>query len=345
MTPVFKVVAPGFLTTVQDEGRRGFQRVGVPVAGALDRNGFTLANALVGNPLNSACLEVMGSGPELEVLCDATRITFVGGSGGLEIKGREQPLIPPGQTVRVTKGEMIRVKLGGDAFCSYLAIEGGIDVPLCLDSKSTYTRAAFGGFSGRQLQAGDILEGNKDNVAAREEVALSEPRDLRFAQSIRVVLGPQDDFFTDAAIQEFLSGTYTITPASDRMGFRLDGPLLEHKGGNYNIVSDGIVAGSIQVPGSKLPIILMADAQTAGGYPKIATVISADLPLLGVRGSGRPIRFEAVSREEAENIRRAEHKRIQDIIQAIRPVAETAGINLEALYNHNLIDGVVDAYA
>ncbi len=117
------------------------------------------------------------------------------------------------------------------------------------------------------------------------------------------------------------------------------------EGGNYNIVSDGIVAGSIQVPGSKLPIILMADAQTAGGYPKIATVISADLPLLGVRGSGRTIRFEAVSREEAENIRRAEHKRIQDIIQAIRPVAQTAGINLEALYNHNLIDGVVDAYA
>lgn len=345
MTPVFKVIAPGFLTTVQDEGRRGFQHVGVPVAGALDRNGLTLANALVGNALNSACLEVMGSGPELEVLCDSTRLALVGSGGGLEIKGREQPLIASGQTVRVTKGEIVRVKLGGDAFCSYLAIEGGIDVPVCLNSKSTYTRAAFGGLDGRQLQAGDIVNGNKDDVATREEVTLSEPRDLRFEQPIRVVLGPQDDFFTEAAIQEFLSGTYTITPASDRMGFRLEGPLLEHQDGNYNIVSDGIVAGSIQVPGSKLPIILMADAQTAGGYPKIATVISADLPLLGVRGSGRTIRFEAVSREEAENIRRAEHKRIQAVIQAIRPVSETQGINLEALYNHNLIDGVVDAYA
>lgn len=344
MTPIFKVIAPGFLTTVQDEGRRGFQHVGVPVAGALDRNGFMLANALVGNPQNTACLEVMGSGPELEVICDSARVALVGGGGGLDIRGREQPLIPSGQTVRLTKGEIARVKLAGDAFCSYLAIEGGFEVPLCLNSKSTYTRASFGGYEGRQLQAGDILNGNKDDVAAREEVTLNEPRDLRFAQPIRVVLGPQDDFFTEAAIQEFLSGTYTITPASDRMGFRLDGPLLEHKGGNFNIVSDGIVGGSIQVPGSKLPIILLADAQTAGGYPKIATVISADLPLLGVRGSGRTIRFEAVSREEAETIRRAEHKRLQDVIQAIRPVGETQGINLEALYNHNLIDGVVDAY-
>lgn len=345
MTPVFKVIAPGFLTTIQDEGRRGFQRVGVPVAGALDRDGFTLANALVGNPPNSACLEVMGSGPELEVLADSARLALVGSGGGLEIKGREQPLVPSGQTVRLTKGETVRVKLGGDAFCSYLAIEGGFNVPMSLNSKSTYTRAAFGGFEGRQLQTGDILSGNKDDVAAREEVVLSEPRDLRFGHPIRVVLGPQDDFFTEAAIEEFLSGTYTITPASDRMGFRLEGPLLEHEGGNFNIVSDGIVAGSIQVPGSKLPIILMADAQTAGGYPKIATVISADLPLLGVRGSGRTIRFQAVSREEAETIRRTEHKRIQDVIQAIRPVGETQGINLEALYNYNLIDGVVDAYA
>jgi allophanate hydrolase len=343
VNPVFKVIAPGFLTTVQDEGRRGFQRVGVPVAGALDRNGFTLANALVGNAQNAACLEVMGSGPELEVVCESARIALIGGGGGLEIRGRDQPLIPPGQTVRLAKGDIARVKLGGDAFCSYLAIEGGFDVPLCLDSKSTYTRAAFGGLSGRQLQSGDVLNGTIDNVAARAEVTLSEPRGLRFDQPIRVVLGPQDDFFTDAAIQEFLSGTYTITPASDRMGFRLAGPLLEHKD-DYNIVSDGIVAGSIQVPGSKLPIILMADAQTAGGYPKIATVISADLPLLGVRGSGRTIRFQAVSRDEAETIRRAEHQQIQNIIQAIRPVGETQGINIEALYSHNLIDGVVDAY-
>ncbi len=122
------------------------------------------------------------------------------------------------------------MRLGGDAFCSYLAIEGGFDVPLCLNSKSTYTRAAFGGFAGRQLQGGDILHGTIDNVALREEVTLSEQRDLRFDQPIRVVLGPQDDFFTEAAIQEFLSGTYTITPASDRMGFPPRGTAARTQG-------------------------------------------------------------------------------------------------------------------
>ena len=181
-----------------------------------------------------------------------------------------------------------------------------------------------------------------DDAVARDELTLAEPRDLKFDQPIRVVLGPQDSHFTDAAIEEFLSATYTITPASDRMGFRIAGPLLEHKDG-YNIVSDGVVAGSIQVPGSKLPIVLMADAQTTGGYPKIATVISADLPLLAVRGAGRAVRFQSVSREDAERIRRADHQRLLAVISSMRPATESRGISIEALYNQNLIDGVIDA--
>ncbi len=342
MIPVLKVIAPGFYTTIQDEGRRGFQHVGVPVSGALDRRGYTLANALAGSTQGSACLEVMGSGPELEVVASSVRIALVGSGGGLEINGRSNPLVRSGQTARLTKGEIVRVRLGGDAFCSYLAIEGGFDVPLCLGSRSTYTRAGFGGLSGRPLQGGDILHGYADDVAARDEVSLGEERNLGLDRPIRVVLGPQNDYFTERAIQEFLHGTYTITPASDRMGFRLAGPLLEHKN-DYNIVSDGIVTGSIQVPGSQLPIVLMADAQTTGGYPKIATVISADLPLLGVRGSGRTVRFQFVSREDAEKIRRAEHQQLREVIHDIRPVSGSKGINLEALYNQNLIDGIVDA--
>ena len=179
------------------------------------------------------------------------------------------------------------------------------------------------------------------HLVADVEIRTAKRR-LGLDQPIRVVLGPQDDYFTERAIQEFLHGAYTIMPASDRMGFRLAGPLLEHKN-DYNIVSDGIVAGSIQVPGSKLPIVLMADAQTTGGYPKIATVISADLPLLGVRSSGRTVRFQMVSREDAEKIRRTEHQRLLDIIRDIRPVRESRGISVEALYNQNLIDGIVDA--
>lgn len=341
MIPVLKVIAPGFYSTIQDQGRRGFQHVGVPVSGALDRNGYLLANALVGNTPGAACLEIIGSGPELEVMGTSVRIALVGSGGGLEIGGRDGPLVPSGQTARLTKGETVRVRLGGDAFCSYLAIEAGFDVPLCLGSRSTYARASFGGFAGRPLRAGDLLHGNADDVATRDEVTFSEPRNLALDQAIRVVLGPQDEYFTPAAIEEFLHGSYTITPASDRMGFRLAGPALEHKG-DYNIVSDGIVAGSIQVPGSKLPIVLMADAQTTGGYPKIATVISADLPILAVRGGGRTVRFQSVTREEAETIRRAEHQRLLSVIREIRPVQST-GISLEALYNQNLIDGVVDA--
>jgi biotin-dependent carboxylase-like uncharacterized protein len=341
--PVLKVVSPGFHSTTQDEGRRGYQHVGVPVSGALDRDGFMLANALVGNAKGAACLEVIGSGPEIEVVASSVRIALVG-SGSLEVGGRDSRLVRSGQTARLTRGETVRVRLDGVAFCSYLAIEGGFEVPLCLNSRSTYTRAGFGGLDGRPLRSGDILHGISDDVVARDEVAFSEPRDLRFDQPIRVVLGPQDGYFTEAAIEQFLSGSYEVTAASDRMGFRLAGSLLEHKDG-YNIVSDGIVAGSIQVPGSKLPIVLMADAQTAGGYPKIATVISADLPRLGVRGAGRAVRFQSVSREEAERIRRADHERLLTLISNMRPVTESEGISLEALYGQNLIDGVIDANA
>jgi biotin-dependent carboxylase-like uncharacterized protein len=339
--PVLKAIAPGFHSTIQDQGRRGFQHVGVPVSGALDRNGYLLANALVGNTLGAACLEIIGSGPEFEVIGTSVRIALIGSGGGLEIGG---PFVPSGQTARLTKGDMVRVRLGGDAFCSYLAIEAGFDVPLCLGSRSTYTRAAFGGFAGRPLRSGDVLHGFADDVPTRDEVTFGEPRSLGLDRPIRVVLGPQDDDFTAAAIEEFLHGSYTITPASDRMGFRLAGPPLPHKSG-YNIVSDGIVAGSIQVPGSKLPIVLMADAQTTGGYPKIATVISADLPVLAVRGGGRSIRFQSVSREDAETIHRAEHQQLLKIISSIRPASESQGIRIEALYNQNLIDGVIDATA
>jgi biotin-dependent carboxylase-like uncharacterized protein len=341
--PVLKVVSPGFHSTIQDEGRRGYQHVGVPVSGALDRDGFMLANALVGNAKGAACLEVIGSGPEVEVVASSVRIALVG-SGDLEVGGRGGRLVRSGQTVRLTKGEIVRIRLDGVAFCSYLTIEGGFEVPLCLNSRSTYTRAGFGGLDGRPLRSGDVLHGAADVVVARDEVTLSEPRDLRFDQPIRVVLGPQDSHFTDAAIAEFLSGAYTVTAASDRMGFRLAGPLLEHKDG-YNIVSDGIVAGSIQVPGSKLPIVLMADAQTSGGYPKIATVISADLPLLGVRGAGRAVQFQSVSREDAEKIRRACHQRLLTVISSMCSVTETQGISIEALYHQNLIGGVIDANA
>lgn len=342
MIPVIKMIDPGFHSTVQDAGRRGHQHVGVPVAGALDRNGYLLANALVGNAPGAAALELIGSGPTFEIVAPSVRLVLVGGGGSLDVTGRDGAQIPGGQSVRAQKGETVRVRMGSNAFCSYLAIEGGFQVKSCLDSASTYTRAAFGGVEGRRLMAGDVLHGAGADVPVRPELALGAARDLELDQPIRVVLGPQDDYFTEEAIAAFLSGAYTITPASDRMGFRLAGPVLKHRDG-YNIVSDGIVAGSIQVPGSGQPIVLMADAQTTGGYPKIATVISADLPRLGVRGAGRTVRFEAVSRKQAEAIRKEAQQQLQAQIGNLRVVEDGYAINIEALYRDNLIGGVVDA--
>src|SRR5690348_10543057 len=158
-----------------------------------------LANALVGNNAGAACLEMMGSGPEFEVVASSVRLALVGGNDSLEIKGQNARIIRAGQSVRLSRGERARVRLGGETFCSYLAIEGGFDVPLCLGSRSTYTRARFGGFSGRAIRSGDALHGFDDDVPARQELAFGAERDIRLNQPIRVVLGPQEDYFTKSA--------------------------------------------------------------------------------------------------------------------------------------------------
>ena len=344
MTAALKVIAPGLLTTVQDFGRFGYQDVGVPVSGVLDRVALSLANALVGNAPNTPGLEILVQGPVLEVLSASVRMALVGGAGGLTVEGAGGSIaVAPGRSVRVKHGERLRVGALGPFACAYLAVEGGVDVPAVLGSAATYTRNRLGGLEGRALQAGDILEVAQDTAEERQEVALSRPLEHGLDKSIRVVLGPQDDYFTDAAITTFLSSTYKVSPQADRMGFRLEGPKLEHVE-SYNIVSDGIVPGSIQVPGSGQPIVLLVDAQTTGGYPKIATVISTDLPLIGRRRPGSSVTFARVTQEEAEAIRRAEDARIAAIMKDLQPVTEMARLDEAALYASNLVDGVISAW-
>ena len=206
------------------------------------------------------------------------------------------------------------------AFTQGLAIEGGLDIAPMLGSVSTYVRGAIGGIEGRRLQKNDVLPLNRSDVAHRDERALESALDLAFNQPVRVVLGPQADHFTERGLDTFLCSPYTVSTQSDRMGFRLDGPAIEHVS-DYHIVSDGVVSGSIQVPGTGRPIILMVDNQTTGGYPKIATVVSADLPVVGRRRTGRTIRFSAVAVEEAERLRRAQEAALQQQIDRIRNVA------------------------
>jgi biotin-dependent carboxylase-like uncharacterized protein len=321
MMPALKIIAPGPHTTIQGLKRIGYQDIGVPASGPLDWVSLRLANALVGNSHGTPGLEMLLQGPTCEVLAGSVRLALVGCSASMEVRSGNSRVIRAGQSVRLAEGEVFRIGPLGDSACAYLAIEGGLDIAPVLGSVSTYVRSAIGGFQGRRLQKGDVVPLKLAGAAVRDEYALPRPLDLALDQPVRVIPGPQADYFTADAMKTFLSSVYTVSPQADRMGFRLEGPVIEHAK-DYNIVSDGVVPGSIQVPGSGRPIILMVDNQTTGGYPKIATVISADLPVVGRRRPGRPIRFVSVEVRKAELLRREQEAAIQQEINGFRPVTQ-----------------------
>ena len=344
MTPLLRIVAPGLFTTVQDLGRRGHAAIGLPNSGPLDRVAMRLANALVGNDANAPVLEILVHGPTVEIVAEAVRVAFVGGTGQLAVGPDGLRRVATSRSVRLFAGDALRIgPLAGTA-CGYLAVEGGFAARQSFGSASTYVKASLGGHDGRPLRVGDVLSGAGSAAETQPELTLANPLPESDRDPIRVVLGPQDDYFTPEAVQAFLSGEYVVSPDADRMGYRLQGPVLSHARG-ADIISDGIVSGSIQVPGSGQPIVLMRDNQTAGGYPKIATVISADLSVLGRRGPGSPVRFQAVERTEAEAARRRQEQAISAAIADFRPVREEADIDLDALYRSNLIGGAVSALA
>ncbi|MCY1516952.1 KipI antagonist [compost metagenome] len=295
---------------------------------------------MVGNAPDAPALELLVQGPTLEVQADSVRLALAGCNGQIEIGGPRRRRIPAGRSARAVRGETVRIVSLGDSACAYLAIEGGMVAQPVLGSVSTYVRGGLGGFAGRALAQGDDIGLLANEVSARVERALDKPFDIGLAQAIRVVLGPQDDYFAEDAIQAFLSAEYLVSPQSDRMGFRLDGTSVAHAAG-YNIVSDGIVAGSIQVPGSGLPIVLMADAQTTGGYPKIGTVISADIPVLARRKPGSAVRFAAISRQEAEAARRSQESGLAASIRNMTELNDAGVVDVAALASANLTSGLV----
>jgi len=319
MSAALKIIAPGPHTTLQGTRRIGYQDSGIPASGPLDAISLRLANALVGNPPETPGLELLLQGPMCEVAAESVRIALVGCSASIEVRSGQARAVPAGRSVRLTRGEVFRIGPLIDSACACLAVEGGLDVAPVLGSVSTYVRGAIGGLHGRRLRKGDSLPLARAAASARDERALAQPLDPGFDQPIRVVLGPQADHFTDRGVAMLLSALYTVSPQADRMGFRLDGPAIEHAN-DYNIVSDGVVSGSIQVPGTGRPIVLMADNQTTGGYPKIATVISADLPVVGRRRPGRTIRFVAVEVREAERLRRNQEAAIEQQISRLSTI-------------------------
>lgn len=302
------VLHPGMLTTVQDLGRIGYQQFGVSVSGAVDPRSAAVANILVGNEDGEAVLECTVMGPQLR-FDESAVIAVTGGDLGPSLDG--QP-IPMYHAVRVAAGQVLRF-MGPKCGCrAFIAVAGGLDIPEIMGSRSTYMKAKIGGYQGRKLEKEDVLNLRSPGTEPKhlETRGIAPEFQGRPLFTLRVVLGPQDDAFTDEGVNTFLTGTYAVTAEFDRMGCRLEGPVITHKESG-DIISDGIAFGAIQVPASGQPILMLSDRQTTGGYTKIANVISADFRVLGQLKSGDQVRFEKVSLAAAQEALLAQRASLQ----------------------------------
>ena len=326
----FLVVQPGPMTLVQDQGRYGFQQLGVSVGGAVDIDSLDLGNRLVGNEQTAAALEILLGGLEIE-FAGRTIFALTGADANATLDG--VPLAVNISYVAHAKSPLMFGMVSG-GLRAYLAIDGGVNSSEVLGSRSTHVASKIGGIDGRPLAVDDVVNIGESNSSIASGLVLpdyepeSSPVDLQNL-TVRVVLGPQDDEFSKAGVDAFLNSTYTVTDQSNRQGLRLDGPEIESKSGRYDIVSDAVVNGSIQVPGDAKPIILLADRQTTGGYAKIATVATVDLPKLGQASPGTSINFSAITVEESQQLLadRAENFAAAPIHKLLDPIS--LGVNGE----------------
>jgi antagonist of KipI len=304
--PAFSVIRPGMLTTIQDLGRWGYQRLGVPVAGPMDAYSHRYANALVGNSETAAALEITLIGPVLEAVGKVT-CAVAGARFEVSIEGRS---IPPDRVFDVESGTRLRFGTRISGARATLAVRGGFEVPASYGSRATSIISRIGPFGGRALRAGDQLPVGPEREAAaavRSDLGLTLPQG---GARLRVIQGPHGDMFEASAFEALFGSRYIVTPNSNRMAYRLEGSALGHRG-SAGILSDATPIGSLQVPPSGQPILLMADRQTTGGYPKIATVITADLPVAGQLAPGDWIEFHPVSREQAVGLLKEQWSRLE----------------------------------
>jgi biotin-dependent carboxylase-like uncharacterized protein len=300
----------GPLTTIQDLGRFGHLRVGIPTSGPMDLEAFVLANRLVGNGDNAAGLECTLVGPRLE-FSDERLVAVTGADMAPTLNGEA---VPAWQGLRVKAGDLLRLGPAKSGVRAYVAVAGGLETPLVLGSRSTYPRGRLGGLEGRALRKGDRLP--LGPVAAARPRRVQPERVPRYGPEaqVAVILGPQDDRFSPAGIAAFLEGPYELLPQSDRMGARFKGPFIEHTRG-HDIVSDGVPMGGIQVIGEGQPIVLLADRQSAGGYTKIATVCSFDLGRIAQLKPGGRLRFRRVTVAEAHAMLRDSRRALDTAIE------------------------------
>jgi biotin-dependent carboxylase-like uncharacterized protein len=327
------VSAIGPASSVQDRGRYGEQRYGLVPSGAMDQLALGAANTLLGNDPFAAAVEIGPFTASFTAHDGAVRIALAGAERSADVAGRA---VAMNSSVTLVEGETLALGFAKGGSFSYLALEGGVDGEATFGSRSVNQRAGLGNPYPRPLQAGDELSTRPSSGAAEHRIELPA-----VSGPIRVVWGPQDDEFSDEARQLFIDSEWKISATSDRMGYRLEGPAITHLHG-HNIVSDGTVRGSIQVPGNGAPIVLMPDRGTTGGYPKIATVISADFGRFAQTPVGTAFRFKAVSMKEAQ----AEAKKFAELVRALPDLLrglDISELNLDALRHANVAGSAVSA--
>ena len=322
----FKVIKSGIFNTVQDLGRFGFQQYGMPVSGVMDSCALRIGNRILGNKENEAGIEISTPGFSLEVLSQ-TVIAITGANFDPTINNSPALMW---EAVEVKKGDIISFHQIKNGCRSYLLVAGSVDVPIILGSKSTYGRGKIGGLKGRPLKKADIINIEKTNQELQNIIGRKVPANnlpnYHEENEIRVILGPQDDYFTKDGLHAFLNSFYEITVDSDRMGYRLKGPKIKSKNGS-DIITDGIPLGSIQVPQDGMPIVMLADRQTTGGYAKIATVISVDIDKFAQMKPGNKIKFTQVNLEEAHLLLNEREKNITEIQFEKKEIIESKSVN------------------
>lgn len=323
-----RILKSGMLTTVQDIGRTGYQSQGFSVAGVMDVRSFKIANLLLDNPENEAVLEFTLIGPTLEFTSE-TIIAITGGDFSPTINGKPASMYT---AIYMHKGDILTFGSARTGSRGYIAFSSYLEIPVVMGSRCTNMKSSIGGFKGRKLENGDYINFRiKRRYLPFFLSRTLEPEDFsQESVTLRVVMGPQDDMFSKQGIDAFLNTEYTVTSEFDRMGCRLEGAFIAPKA-TSDMISDGIAFGSVQVPSHGKPIILLADRQTTGGYAKIATVASVDLPKVAQRKTDHRIRFQAITVQEAQKLYLDEMTELDDMRHKIhQPCKEVLECRLVA---------------
>jgi biotin-dependent carboxylase-like uncharacterized protein len=335
VSATLRILKAGPGASVQDIGRHGFLHFGVTPAGPMDAGAFLAATLAAGDAKGAGVEASLGG---LELAAEGGEIGLAIAGGGFDVR-LDARALPPACVMKLVPGGRLSVRAAAAGAWVYLAPFGRFDLPLILGSYATHARSGLGGLEGRMLRAGDALEIVDPRPAPVEPMEILAPWLGAHRAKLRVMLGPQQDYFSPETIATLLSARWRLSERSDRMAYRLEGPNLQHLSG-HDIVSDGAAFGAIQIPGDGAPLVLMADRQPTGGYPKIATVIGADLGALAQARPGDFVEFEAVSWEQAVTARRARALSIEAGV-TLEPVLRTE-FSAEFLLGRNLVGGVVD---